>query len=404
MSGPLAGVRVLDLTSVILGPYATQILGDLGADVVKIEPPEGDNMRHGAPMRSPGMGHIFLHLNRNKRSVVLDLKKPAGREALLKLAADADVLVYNVRPQAMARLGLNYEHVRAVNERIVYVGSYGFAQDGPYAAKPAYDDLIQGMVALPTLLRQAGADRPRFVPSTVADRITGLNTVNAITTALFYRERTGKGQAIEVPMFESLAQFVLSDHMAGRTFEPPIGAMGYARMLAPDRNPYATKDGYLCLLMYNDKQWRAFFRLLGREEMFEADERFATQRRRSEHFAETYAFVAEHIRTRTSAEWLAALTAADIPVMPLNSLETLLEDEHLNATGFFSTIDHPTEGTLRNMAVPSRWSESPPDQMRPAPRLGEHSREVLSEAGYSGEAIDGMIAAGVTRTSDEVMR
>ena len=404
MSGPLAGVRVLDLTSVILGPYATQILGDLGADVIKIEPPEGDNMRHGAPMRSPGMGHIFLHLNRNKRSVVLDLKKPAGREALLKLAATADVLVYNVRPQAMARLGLDYEHVRAVNERIVYVGSYGFAQDGPYAAKPAYDDLIQGMVALPTLLRQAGADRPRFVPSTVADRITGLNTVNAITTALFYRERTGKGQAIEVPMFESLAQFVLSDHMAGKTFEPPIGAMGYARMLAPDRNPYATKDGYLCLLMYNDKQWRAFFRLLGREEMFEADERFATQRRRSEHFAETYAFVAEHIRTRTSAEWLAALTEADIPVMPLNTLESLLEDEHLNATGFFSTLEHPSEGTLRNMAVPSRWSESAPDQMRPAPRLGEHSREVLSDAGYSAEAIDAMIAARVTKTSDEVMR
>ena len=397
MSGPLEGVRIIDLTSVILGPYATQILGDLGADVVKIEPREGDNMRHSAPMKSPGMGHIFLHLNRNKRSVVLDLKKPQGRDALLRLAATADVLVYNVRPQAMARLGLTYADVRAVNERIVYVGAYGFAQDGPYAAKPAYDDLIQGMVALPTLLRQAGADRPRFVPSTVADRITGLNTVNAVTTALFYRERTGKGQAVEVPMFESLAQFVLGDHMSGRTFEPPIGAMGYARMLAPDRNPYATKDGYLCLLMYNDKQWRAFFRLLGREAMFEQDERFATQRRRSEHFAETYAFVAEQIRTRTSAEWLEALTAADIPVMPLNTLEGLLEDEHLNATGFFSTVEHPSEGTIRSMRVPSHWSESEPDGMRPAPRLGEHSEEVLRDAGYSARDIEEMVAQGITR-------
>ncbi|MES2562149.1 MAG: CoA transferase, partial [Pseudomonadota bacterium] len=342
MSGPLAGVRVLDLTSVILGPYATQILGDLGADVVKIEPPEGDNMRYGAPMRSPGMGHIFLHLNRNKRSVVLDLKQVSGRAALLRLAATADVLVYNVRPQAMARLRLTYEDVRSVNERIVYVGAYGFSQAGPYAAKPAYDDLIQGMVALPTLLQQAGADRPRFVPSTVADRITGLNTVNAITTALFYRERTGKGQAVEVPMFESLAQFVLGDHMAGETFEPAIGAMGYARLLAPHRNPYETRDGYLCLLIYNDKQWRSFFRLLGREEMFATDARFSTQTSRSEHIAEIYAFVAEHMRSRTSAEWLEALTQADIPVMPLNSLKGLLTDPHLTQTGFFSTIDHPS--------------------------------------------------------------
>jgi crotonobetainyl-CoA:carnitine CoA-transferase CaiB-like acyl-CoA transferase len=396
MSGPLTGVRVVDLTSVILGPYATQILGDLGADVIKVEPPDGDNMRHSAPMKSPGMGHIFLHLNRNKRSLVLDLKKPQGREALLKLASTADVLVYNVRPQAMARLGLTYDDVRAVNGRIVYVGAYGFAQDGPYAAKPAYDDLIQGMVALPTLLKMAGADRPRFVPSTVADRITGLNTVNAVTAALFYRERTGKGQSVEVPMFESLAQFVLGDHMSGKTFEPPIASMGYSRMLAPDRNPYATKDGYLCLLMYNDKQWRAFFRLLGREEMFEQDERFATQRRRSEHFAETYAFVAEQIRTRTRAEWLEALTAADIPVMPLNTLESLLEDDHLNATGFFQTVEHPSEGTIRSMRVPSHWSESEPDRMRPAPVLGQHSVEVLREAGYSDDAIEAMVAARVT--------
>jgi crotonobetainyl-CoA:carnitine CoA-transferase CaiB-like acyl-CoA transferase len=396
MSGPLEGVRVLDLTSVILGPYATQILGDLGADVIKVEPPEGDNMRHGTPMRNPGMGHIFLHLNRNKRSIVLDLKQPRGREALLRVASTADVLVYNVRPQAMARLKLTYEDVRSVNERIIYVGSYGFSQDGPYAAKPAYDDLIQGMVALPTLMQQAGADRPRFVPSTVCDRITGLNTVNAVTTALFYRERTGKGQAIEVPMFESLAQFVLGDHLAGKTFEPAIGPMGYGRLLAPDRNPYATKDGYLCLLVYNDKQWRSFFRLIGREDMFEHDERFSTQSRRSQHIAEVYAFVAEQIRTRTSAEWLGALTEADIPVMPLHSLESLLDDEHLNATGFFKTVEHPSEGPLRSMAVPSRWSESPPGEPRPAPRLGEHSAQVLRDAGYSEAEVDAMQADRVT--------
>lgn len=398
MSGPLAGIRIIDLTTVILGPYATQILGDLGADVIKVEPRDGDNMRHSAPMRHAGMGHIFLHLNRNKRSIVLDLKQPAGRDAMLRLCASADVLIYNVRPQAMARLKLSYEDVRAVNPKIIYVGAFGFSQKGPYAAKPAYDDLIQGMVALPSVIQQAGGDRPRFVPSTVADRITGLNAVTAVTTALFHRERTGRGQAVEVTMFESLTQFVLGEHLGGKTFEPPLGPMGYPRLLAEHRNPYETKDGYLCLLVYNDKQWRSFFRIIGREEMFEKDPRFSSQANRSQHFAESYAFVAEHIKTRTSAEWLSVLTAADIPVMPLNSLEDLLADPHLNETGFFSLLEHPSEGTLRSMAVPSQWSDSIPDAPRPAPRLGEHSAEVLREAGYVDTEINAMIAAGITNT------
>jgi crotonobetainyl-CoA:carnitine CoA-transferase CaiB-like acyl-CoA transferase len=400
MSGPLAGIRIIDLTTVVLGPYATQILGDLGADVIKIEPREGDNIRHVAPMKHAGMGHVFLHLNRNKRSLVLDLKQARGRDALLRLVKTADVLIYNVRPQAMARLKLTYADVKSVNPKIIYVGAYGFSQRGPYAAKPAYDDLIQGMVALPSIIQQAGADRPRFVPSTVADRITGLNAVNAVTTALFHRERTGRGQAVEVSMFESLTQFVLGDHMGGKTFEPPIAPMGYPRLLAEHRNPYATSDGYLCLLIYNDKQWRNFFRLIGREEMFRNDERFASQTSRSEHIAEVYAFVAAQLKTRTSAAWLAALTAADIPVMPLNSLEDLLADPHLNETGFFSMVDHPSEGKLRSMGVPSQWSESVMDAPRPAPRLGEHSVELLREAGYSAGEISAMIADGITHATD----
>jgi crotonobetainyl-CoA:carnitine CoA-transferase CaiB-like acyl-CoA transferase len=397
VSGPLAGVRVIDLTTVVMGPFATQILADLGADVVKVEPPEGDVLRHIAPMRNPGMGHIFLHHNRNKRSIVLDLKQSAGREALLRLARGGDVLIYNVRPQAMRRLRLGYEDLAAVNPRIVYVGAYGYGEGGRYAGQPAYDDLIQGMAALPAIFADAGADRPRYVPTAIADRITGLAAVNAVTAALYCRERTGMGQAVEVPMFETLAHMVLADHMAGRTFEPPIPPFRYERMLAPHRAPYQTKDGYVCVLIYNDKHWRSFFKLIGREEMFDADPRFASQEARSRSIGEVYAFVAGEMVRRTSAEWLRLLKDADIPVAPLHSIEDVLADPHLAESGFFANTEHPTEGRLRTMAMPGAWSRTPAGPLRPAPRLGEHSIEILREAGYGAAEIEALIADGVTR-------
>lgn len=398
MSGPLSGIRILDLTTVVLGPFATQLLADLGADVVKVEAPEGDVLRNITPMRHPGMGHIFLHHNRNKRSIVLDLKRPAGRDALLRLAATADVLIYNVRPQAMQRLRLAYEDVAAANPRIVYVGAYGYGERGRYAGQPAYDDLIQGMSGLPWLTQAAGADRPRYVPTAITDRITGLATVNAVTTALLCRERTGKGQAVEVPMFETVAHMVLGDHLCGRTFDPPVEPLRYERMLAPHRVPYATQDGHVCVLVYNDKHWRSFFKLVGREDLFESDPRFSSQEARSRHINEVYAFVAERMAERTSAEWVRLLKEADIPVAPLHSLDDVIDDPHLADAGFFVMTDHPTEGRLRLMATPSAWSATPPAALRPAPRLGEHSVEILKEAGYSGKEIEALIAAGVTRT------
>jgi crotonobetainyl-CoA:carnitine CoA-transferase CaiB-like acyl-CoA transferase len=393
MSGPLDGVRVLDLTTVVMGPYATQILGDFGADVVKLEPPEGDVMRHNAPMRSRGMGHIFMNANRNKRSVVLDLKTGAGHAACLALAAKADVLIYNIRPQAMARLKLSYEDVRAVNPRIIYVGGFGYSQRGPYAAKPAYDDLIQGAIGLPWLFREAGGSSPRYLPSIVADRATALHVVNAVCAALYRREKSGAGQRIDVPMFESLLQFVLGEHLAGETFVPPEGGLGYGRMLAKGRAPYETRDGYICLLVYNDKQWRAFFELIGRPELLN-DPKYATQEARSLDYEGAYALVAGEMKKRSTAEWIAALEAADIPVQRMNSLADLLADPHLAAIGYFREVEHPTEGRIRALAVPSEWSESVPEYRRHAPQHGEHTREVLREAGLAEAEIERMIAEG----------
>lgn len=400
MAGPLDGSTVLDLTTVVMGPYATQILGDLGAQVIKVEAPGGDNVRHVGPMRNRGMGHMFLHLNRNKKSVVLDLKKPAGRDALLRLAARADVLLYNIRPQAMQRLRLGYADVADANPRIIYVGAYGYGQQGPYAARPAYDDLIQGMTGVPWLAQQAGSADPRYIPATLADRIVGLHAVYAVTAALYHRERTGEGQAVEVPMFECMSQMVLGDHFGGRTFDPPTGPSGYARVLAPERRPFRTRDGYVCVLMYNDKQWQGFFRLIGREDLYRDDPRFNTHENRSANIAEANAFVAGEMLKRTSAAWLEALNAADIPCAPMNSIDDVIDDSHLNQSGFLRREVHQSEGTVLTTGAATQWSRTPPQTQCGAPRLGEHGFEVLRAAGYSDAEIHELAASGVTALPD----
>jgi len=391
-------VRVLDLTTVVMGPYATQLLADFGADVVKVEPPEGDIMRYAWPFRSKGMGHIFLNANRNKRGIVLDLKKPEARDACLALAKNADVLVYNIRPQAMARLRLGYEDVRAVNPNIIYVGAFGYSQRGPYAAKAAYDDLIQGAAGLPWLSREAGAETPRYTPVIIADRSVGLHVANAVSAALYAREKTGKGQRVDVPMFESLLQSVLGEHMGGYTFLPQLGEGGYRRMLTEYRRPYETRDGYVCALIYNDKHWKAFFEMIGRPDML-TDARFVSAEGRSQNFDAVYSFVADEMAKRTTEEWLDALELADIPVQRMNSLEDILRDPHLASIGYFSPVEHPSEGQLLSMKVPSEWSETEPEYRRHAPRLGEHTREVLREAGYGDAQIDGLTKSGAAKAT-----
>lgn len=391
----LNGIRVLDLTAYLLGPFATQILGDMGADIIKVESHEGDIVRGIGPTRSPGMGGVFQQNNRNKRSIVLDLKQPAGRDALLRLATTADVFVYNVRPAAMARLGLSYEAMAAVNPGIVYVGAVGFGQDGPYAARPALDDLMQGMSGIAGLYARASGGEPRYIPMAMADRYTGTVLVNAILGALVHKLRTGQGQALEVPMFESLAQGVLGDHLMGHSFDPPLGPPGYPRHLSPDRRPFRTQDGWLCAFLISDGQWRAVLERLGQPELMQ-DPRFASLQARTEHSREVYAWLDATFRTRSTEQWLALLGEADVPAGPLHTLESLLEDPHLKAVGFFQRLEHPTEGTLVTLRPPSRWSRTPPEVRLPPPHLGEHSAELLAQAGYSEADIDALVAAGVT--------
>lgn len=397
MPGPLQGVRIVDMTSVLMGPFAAQLLGDMGADIIKVEAPQGDITRMIGPQPGDHLGPIYLHINRNKRSIALDLKQEAGRQALLKLVETADVLMYNVRPQAMRRLQLDYAQVAAINPRIIYAGAFGFDQRGPYAAKPAYDDLIQGAVGVPALARSAGSDVPRYTPANIADRTVGLRMANAISAALYFRERTGKGQAIEIPMFETMVEYVAGDHMAGLTYEPPAGPAGYSRLLAHERRPYATSDGYVCAVVYNDNHWRSFLHLIGRADVLENDDRFRSISQRTRHIDEVYRFLAEAIRQRTTAQWLQLLEEADIPVMPMHTMESLLDDPHLNAIGFFRIVQHPSAGAIRSMAIPGTWSESAPEITRHAPQLGEHSCEVLREIGYDETAIAQLLRDGVIR-------
>jgi crotonobetainyl-CoA:carnitine CoA-transferase CaiB-like acyl-CoA transferase len=397
MTTPLDGIRVLDLTTVQMGPWCTRIVADLGADVIKVEAPEGDSSRYSSAARHRGMGGGFHHNARGKRSIVLDLKQKAAQQAIFKLAAKVDALATNIRPAAMKRLGLDYEAVRAANPSIVYLSMVGYGSGGRYAGRPAYDDLIQAASGVTTLLQRSTGDQ-RFIPMAAIDRIVGGAAANALLAGLLARARKGVGQHIEVPMFETMAQFVLAEHMQGSTFDPPLGPPGYARTLSRSRKPYATKDGFLAVLPYNDGQWRRLFEAVGKGHLLREDPRFADIAARTAHIDELYDMVAAEVKQRTTAEWLTLLHEADIPHMVPNTLEMLLKDPHLKDRGFFVFQEHPSEGRIRTMREPSTWTKTQPPSGTFAPRLGQHTREILAEAGYSESEIGAMIRDKVAVT------
>jgi len=392
--GPLAGIRILDLSTVVMGPYATQILGDLGADVIKVEPPDGDTTRQAGPARHPGMGAVFLTLARNKRSVALDLKHPLGRRTLTELVGRSDVLVHNMRPDATERLGLDYATLKARHPALVYCAARGFGSEGPYRDLPAYDDMIQGLSGTAALMGRLLGE-PQYVPMIYADKTVGLFVANAIQAALIHRLRTGRGQSVEVPMFEAMTAFTLVEHLYDQTFDPPHSPRtGYPRVLTRWRRPFRTADGHVCALPYTNKHFERFFTLVGEPALIR-DPRFRDMASRLRHVDELYSRIAGWLEAKTTAQWLSDLRAADIPCAPIVDLDQVLRDPHLEAVGFFRFEQHPTEGRVRHYPLPMRFSDSPPTRHRPAPRLGEHGADVLRECGFGEDVIAELVQESV---------
>ncbi len=382
-TGPLSGVKILDLSTVVLGPYATQLLGDMGADVVKVENGAGDIMRHAGPSPATGMGAIYMGLNRNKRAILLDLKTADGLEAIKRLVKQSDVFFTNVRMDGLNRLGLGYEDVKKLNDSIIYVHCAGYGADGPYAGKPAYDDLIQAGSGVAELLAIREGGPPRYMPALMADKVSGLHAAYATIAGLYARTQTGKGQFIEAPMFESFTAFNMVENLFGHTFIPPLAQVAYTRSSSPNRKPYQTKDGYIGILPYSDQQWELFFELGGRPEIMKSDERFSTYKARTQNINALYELVAEVALTKSTDEWLDLLKKADIPSMKCNSILDAINDPHLRQTGFVHERQHPAIGPYIAMEHPVNFAGTPADIRIEPPVLGQHTVEVLKELGFA---------------------
>lgn len=381
-TGPLAGIRVVDLTINVLGPVATQILGDMGADVIKVEAPHGDDMRRIGPARSEGMGAFFLNMNRNKRSIVLDLKQPAARATLLGLVETADVFVHSMRPTAVERLGISYGELSQRNKRLVYASAGGYRNDSSRRDWPAFDDVIQAASGIAAMNRLGG--EPRYFPTVVCDKLCGYILASSVGMALYSREQTGLGQEVHVAMMDAMVGFNLIEHLWGGVLDEPDLGIGYSRMLTPHRRPYKTSDGYISVLAVTNEQWRRLFVAIDRPELGE-DLRFARMEARVSNIDELYGIVVKAMETHSTGEWLKRLTAADIPNGPVEDFQAVFRDEYLKESRFFRRLEHPSEGRIVSMAPLASFSETAASVHRFPPRLGEHTDEILSELGTSAK-------------------
>ncbi len=385
-AGPLAGVRVIDLTDVVMGPLAMRMLGDFGADVIYVEPPGGGVIRHYDPMKSEAMSAFSMGLNRNKRSIVLDLKSAAGHQAMIDLVATADVFATSMRRGALERLGLSSEELRGVKPDLIYCIANGYGSDGPYADKPAFDDVIQSVSGLASMFERT-AGQPMLVPSIMADKVCGIHIAAAISASLVRKATTGLGDHVEVPMAETMAAFNMVEHLGGRTYEPQHGDFSYARVMTPNRKPRRTADGWMVILPYSDRNWRAFFTHAGRPELAD-DERFVSGRSRIAHSDEIYGLLDDLVTARTTQEWLDICDAESIPCAPVLDLENIDADEHFDAVGLLQVEEHPTEGMFRYARDPIIMESNTPVLKHYPPRLGSDTVQVLEEIGYTSIQID----------------
>ncbi|MGY4304523.1 crotonobetainyl-CoA:carnitine CoA-transferase CaiB-like acyl-CoA transferase [Bradyrhizobium sp. USDA 4369] len=393
MNGALAGKRIVDLSTVIAGPLCARVLGDYGADVIKVEPPGGDPLRIAVPAGHRKMSAFHLLLNRNKRAITLDLKKPDAIDVVRRLLSTADVLIHNMRPRALARLGLDYEVLRKANPKLVCTNIVGFGRRGPYRDRPAYDDLIQAMSGLASLAARGDGGPARYLPLNAVDRLTAITAAHATLAALVRQERTGCGQAVEVPMYETAIEFMLGDHMTGALYDPPLGPIGNVRAVSPARRPFPTKDGAICVIPFTDKHWQSFCEVTARPDYL-SDQRFCSQESRARNPQAVLDAMAAVLATRSTAEWMDAFARSEIPHGPMQTLEDLLGDAHLNAVGFFERRTHPTEGDMV-VPRPAVWmSETPPAIVRDAPNEAADTREILRAAGYDDGEIENLIASG----------
>jgi crotonobetainyl-CoA:carnitine CoA-transferase CaiB-like acyl-CoA transferase len=377
--GPLVGVRIVDLTAMVMGPYATQIMADMGADVIKIEAPDGDVNRYISVGPVPGMGSIYVNTNRGKRSVMLNLREEADKEILRGLIAEADVFIHSFRGRAINKLGFSYADVAAIKPDIIYTNCYGYGRRGPDRDLTAYDDIIQAECGLPAV-QEMLTGSVGFAGTIMADKVSGLHALYATLAALFHRARTGEGQEVEVGMFEAMASFMLVEHANGAIYNPPLGPAFYPRVVNPDRKPYPTKDGHIAAMVYNNKQWNAFMQAV--KPAWGENPDYDSLEKRAARISEVYNHLKATFLERTTAEWLTLLRALDIPSAPLRTPQELFDNDHLNAVGFFETVDTPY-GDVRLPGVPTWFSQTPGKVHGPAPALGEHNEEVLAEFGLS---------------------
>ena len=392
---PLEGVRIIDASSILMVPYCTRLLADMGAEVIKVETINGDNTRYIGPSINNGMAAVFLNINRNKKSISVDLKTPEGRLIIYKLIKTSDVFVSNIRKAALEKIKLTHSDFEKLNPKIITANAVGFSSEGPYAGLPAFDDTIQAISGM-AAYQGAYSNQPSYTSGATADKVTGIMLGMSIIGALFNREKNGKGIELEVPMMETMVDFTLVEHLYGFNFIPPKAPPIYPRQSSPNRRPYKTKDGYVAVLPYSDEQWLRFFKLVGKEEILK-DSQFSSLKSRNENIDLLYHMLSEELTKQDTNYWLKSLKQSDIPAAKVNFPEEIFEDEHLQETNFFRETQHPSEGKLLYPKFPVEFKNTDNGETLHAPNLGENTKEILVGLGYSDFEIESLVSKNIIK-------